>query len=448
VYLLVANGFPPTAYGGVEVYVSDLSRALAGEGTSLAVVCAEHRGDVDDGKVLVDRVGDVPVYRIVNDFKSGAGFQGTYLDHRIEGRFHGLLATLQPDVVHFNHLIALSVGLPEIVRGAGVPSVFTLHDFWPLCQRVNLLDWRRQRCPGPRQGGDCHRCLARGTLPQRLRTAAISAARSIVPFRVRSALRDVLARGGGAVPDLYPSPELLEERYHLFRQAVLMAYRVLAPSQFVKDTYVRNGYPEDRIEVLPLGLDPPSATYQPPSRQRGDLRFGYVGSLLPIKGVDVLVKAFRSVRGHGISLDLYGRTDIVPPYTRYLRLLSLVDRRVRLRGPFRPEDKDAIYSQIDVLVVPSLAHETFSFVAREALLRGKPVVASAVGALAEAIVPGVNGWHVTPGSVTELSRVLSDVVHRPLALAELRCVEPKGSITVRDHVARMQTIYTTATGRV
>jgi len=444
VYLLVANGFPPTAYGGVEVYVSDLARALSQEGCEVAVVCAERRSDVPDGGVIRDRFEDIPVFRIVNDFKNRISFSMTYLDAGIEACFAQLLGEVQPSVVHFNHVITLSAGLPKVVDQLGIPSVYTLHDFWPLCQRVNLLDWRDRRCPGPRQGGDCHRCLARGTVLQQLRTVMISAMRSLVPHRLRVILRDLLSRQGAAVPDLYPSPEVLEDRYEAFRSAVLTAQRVLAPSQFVKNTYVRNGYPEDKIEVLPLGLDRVRVPVQRGIMEKGQLRIGYVGSMLPIKGVDILIKAFRRVREPSVSLDLYGRLDIIPSYSRQLRLLALLDRRVRFRGSFRPEDKDRIYNQIDVLVVPSLAQETFSFVAREALIRGIPVLASSVGALSEVVEPGVNGWLVAPGNVSELANVLRDVVQRRGVTDGTALVAPDGVLSVHEHMARIASIYDAA----
>jgi len=447
VILFVANGYPPTAYGGVEVYVSSVANLYARRGVPSTVICAERRSDSPDGQVIRDCVEGVSVLRVVNDFKRHMTFSSTYRNAEVEKLYSELLAEIGPTVVHFNHVIALSSALPRVTAQAGIPSVYTLHDFWPLCQRINLLDWRGRRCPGPLQGGDCHKCLARGTVPQQARTLLITALRSMLPFRVRAVLRDLVSSGRGAVPDLYPSPSALQERYEAFREAVLTAGRVLAPSQFVKDTFVRNGYPEDRIEVLPLGLDVEASSLCAHTKQHhgGTLRIAYVGSMVRIKGVHVLLRAFlQTKRARNLSLDLYGRLDVAPSYARYLRILAAPDARIRFRGPFVPEQRQRIYDGIDVLVVPSLAQETFSFVAREALLRGKAVIASSVGALPEVIRPGINGWLVAPGSVKELAEVLMQIADRPSVVGEMSGAVTTPTMSVREHVMRLDAIYSDA----
>ncbi len=445
--LFVANGYPPTAYGGVEVYVSSVANLCSRLGMHPTVICAERRSDSPDGQVIRDCVDGVPVLRVVNDFKRHMTFSSTYRNPEVERLYGELLAEVGPAVVHFNHVIALSSALPRVTARAGIPSIYTLHDFWPLCQRINLLDWRGRRCPGPLQGGDCHKCLARGTVLQQARTLLITALRSLLPFRVRAALRDLLWSGPGAVPDVYPSVQALQERYQAFREAVLTASRVLAPSQFVKDMYVRNGYPEGKFEVLPLGLDAEALGPCTDTKQHHSdtLRIAYVGSMVRIKGVHVLLRAFlQTARARNLSLDLYGRLDVAPSYARYLRLLAAPDVRIRFRGPFAPEQRQRIYDGIDVLVVPSLAQETFSFVAREALQRGKAVIASSVGALSEVIRPGINGWLVTPGSVKELADVLKRIADRPSAVREVSGASTTPTMSVREHVMRLGAIYSDA----
>jgi glycosyltransferase involved in cell wall biosynthesis len=426
--LIVANGYPPTAYGGVEVYAADVGQALATTDQEVAVLCREHRHDLPDGSLTEDLVSGVPVYRLVNDFKQITSFKDTYLNSVVEDRFLEVVQRISPDLIHFNHLIALSGRLPLLAANAGIPSIYTLHDFWLLCPRVNLSDWRGTRCAGPLQGGECRKCITHGTPIQRMRTHVITSLRTAIPYRVRVFLRGVMAHDGMTLPVLSPSPQDLIERYQLLRSAVLSADRILVPSQFVKDTYAENGYPAERIEVLPLGLG--SAQKSGRTVRSQHLRIGYVGPILSLKGVDVLIRAFRRVRSPGAQLKLFGRLDIAPSYTRRVRLLAALDRRIHFMGGFQPEERDRIYSEVDLLVLPSLAQETFSLVAREALLRGIPVVASRVGALKELIHAGINGWLVEPGSVKDLTRVLRSIVDGPVAM-----------LSVEDHLRRLGAIY-------
>ena len=61
-------------------------------------------------------------------------------------------------------------------------------------------------------------------------------------------------------------------------------------------------------------------------------------------------------------------------------------------------------------VVPSVWPEPFGLVAAEAMAAGKPVVASAVGGLAELVQDGITGIHVPPGDVTALRHALERIV--------------------------------------
>ncbi len=62
-----------------------------------------------------------------------------------------------------------------------------------------------------------------------------------------------------------------------------------------------------------------------------------------------------------------------------------------------------------VVLVPSDLPEPFGLVAAEALVRGRPVVASRAGGLADIVQDGVNGWTFPPGDADALGQVLSEL---------------------------------------
>jgi glycosyltransferase involved in cell wall biosynthesis len=243
------------------------------------------------------------------------------------------------------------------------------------------------------------------------------------------------------LPDMIATPEVLDQRYELFRQVLQGAQRMVVPSEFVKQMFVNNGYRGENIEVLPLGMAETTEHARTAVRTGKPLRFGFVGAVLPLKGAEVLARAFMATSRSDIRLTYHGREDILPTFSRSLRQLAAPDRRISFAGPFQPGAKDKVYEEIDVLVIPSTAHESFSLVAREALLRGIPVVASSAGALPEVIYDGVNGFLVAPGDVDGLSATINRLADRPELLSELQLPGPAPILSVDQHVERLLAIY-------
>jgi hypothetical protein len=69
-------------------------------------------------------------------------------DNRLFARaFDRLLAEVEPDVVHF--LARLSAWLIEPCVERGIPTVFTVTDFWPVCPDSQLRLSGNELCPGP-----------------------------------------------------------------------------------------------------------------------------------------------------------------------------------------------------------------------------------------------------------------------------------------------------------
>ena len=141
--------------------------------------------------------------------------------------------------------------------------------------------------------------------------------------------------------------------------------------------------------------------------------------------------------GHAI----YGRDDVEPHYSKYVHELAQKDHRIQFMGSFQREKKQEVYQQIDVLVIPSITNETFSFVAREALESGIPVVASALGALTEIIQPEKNGFLFPSGNIVELSKILLKIAQNPMLLSELDCPGDIEIFSVDEHVAQLEKIY-------
>lgn len=151
----------------------------------------------------------------------------------------------------------------------------------------------------------------------------------------------------------------------------------------------------DGVHIATPGVDPAPAA----RGTNGAGRLLCVGSITPTKGQDLLVDALAAVT------DLPWTCDLVGPLRRDPAHVELVRRsignhglgdRVRITGPLAGAALDAVFDAADLLVLPSRV-EAYGMVLTEALARGTPVLATAVGGVPETV--GDAGLVVAPSGL-------------------------------------------------
>ena len=118
-----------------------------------------------------------------------------------------------------------------------------------------------------------------------------------------------------------------------------------------------------------------------------------LGRLCPEKGIHLAIEAAQQA---GIPLAIAGEAYPYAAHLDYLRdeVRPRLDRARRLVGPVSGVRKRRLLGSATCLLVPSLAAETSSLVAREALAAGTPVIAFPAGALPETVDHGRTGFLV------------------------------------------------------
>ncbi|HWQ84554.1 MAG TPA: glycosyltransferase, partial [Anaerolineales bacterium] len=107
-----------------------------------------------------------------------------------------------------------------------------------------------------------------------------------------------------------------------------------------------------------------------------------------------------------------------------------------------------VYASFDILVVPSRAPETFSLVTREALARGKPVIAARIGAFPEIIQDGVNGFLFPPGDVQALAGLMTGFTNDRTLINQLSIPGPAQTLETTEHGEQIQMIYRQISGNL
>ena len=413
--LLVSHKFPPHALGGVEVYTHNLAQALQARQHQVAVF---FRHDEPQAAPFAfdDREEDGLLIRQVSCRPKGlaasvAGeFFGTFLNRSIEASFTRFVRLFRPDLIHVQHVMALSARLLPLAAQTGIPVVLTLHDYWFLCANAQLIWPDAQICQGKAGGMNCVRCAAAARFPSPL---------------IRW-LRPALA-------------PLFLFRDRIVYDAARQAHWFISPSRFLLDRYLEAGFPTDRASYLECGICTDriqSVAWEP---RQGPLRITFLGSLGWQKGAHVLAQAFAGLPEGAARLRLWGDPTVFPDYAQRVQDL-LPPTGAEMMGRIPNEQVGHVLADSDVVVVPSLWYENSPVVIQEARAAGVPVVASGHGALAEKVRDGVDGLHFPPGDVDGLRRVLQRLLDEPDLLARLR--EEMAQATDMDtHVTHLEEIY-------
>lgn len=136
-------------------------------------------------------------------------------------------------------------------------------------------------------------------------------------------------------------------------------------SEVTRDTYRKYIVPKAE-KIIPITHNGINDHRRKKSFEDNCLKIGFVGSAAPYKGLSRLIMALKQLnRNDKWRLDVWGDTigqdESLPIY---------------YRGKFTHSAIETVYTTMDIMVVPSLCHETFSLVTLEALSYGVPVLVS------------------------------------------------------------------------
>jgi glycosyltransferase involved in cell wall biosynthesis len=434
--LQVSHGLPPKEMAGVELYTFYLSKALVHQKHQVHVFCREEDPAKEEFSSREEEMDGLRVTRVVNNLTRINGPRIYYENHFFDQIFLKTLEQEKPDLVHFQHFIALSAHLVRAAKEEGYPVVMTLHDFFTLCHRIHLLKEDNRLCRGPLYGLECVSCLDMEPMPRDLRTRCFLKGKDLLPFPFIKWTKRFF------IPPKYIGTEGYEvfHRYRYMYELFKIPEVLLTPSVFVRDQLLRY-YPSFRskTKVFPLGIFPIEGQRRSVPGN-GRIRFCYFGNILPLKGVHLLIDAFKTLPTGKAHLTIYGSRN---PWTEtyYDRLKESSNGfSIDFRGFFRRESLADALSDQDVVILPSLCHESFSFVIREANDMGLPVIASKMGAIPETVKEGANGYLFKPGNRDDLKRCMLRFIEQPALAEEMSSRMPKVK-TMVEHAAELRNLY-------
>lgn len=340
-----------TPQGGVQQYILGVARLLSEHGHSNAVLYTEQTA-------LTMRDGAWPAYHV----QVGAD---------VAAQVQRVLDAERPDVAYIHH-----VSSPPLIQHLAdrLPAIAYVHGFSAVCPGLGKY-FRR---------GDtvCDRAFGWGCAPMHYLRRCSAARR---PSTLARLMRDTAA----------------------LRQALLRLPRFLVGSRYMAGLLAQNGFPAEKITVLPPHFLPDGSelAYTPPAEPASIL---FAGRLEIEKGVPYLLRALAELPGD-VRLVAAGDGTQRGRYESLARQLRVAER-VEFLGWQGANDMEELYGRCGLVIIPSICPESFGKSGVEALTAGRPVVAFNVGGISDWLRDGVNGFLVTPKDVREMARRIEQLV--------------------------------------
>lgn len=380
--LHLCHNHPALHPGGTEIFARDLHRQLAASDnvSSLFIGCVDKNHRAQRPGTVFQGIG-----RQRDEMLMWTGhFEGFYLSqidlHGIVPELSDLLREVKPDVVHFHHILLMGVEMLFLVRRV-LPKakiLLSLHDYYSICAHDGqMVTTGERRLCNAATPDACHRCF----------------------------------------PHLEGEQFVLRERHLKTHFSVVDQF--LAPSEFLRRRYIAWGLAPERIAVL-RNARPLAEVAPHRSLKRGEKRnrFAYFGNLSPNKGILLLLEAARlgNERSPGsFRIDIFGGAPFQSDaFKEELKAaLAAAGGVAAWHGAYQPDEMPRLMQDADWVVTPSQWWENAPLVIDEAFSHRRPVIASDIGGMAEAVSHNRDGLTFRAGDALALADTLERAMTEP-----------------------------------
>ncbi|SDX31460.1 glycosyltransferase [Paenibacillus sp. PDC88] len=432
-------GLPPYRTGGLTKYATDLMLKQKEEHNVSLLYPAEY--SILGKKTRIKQESTyqgIKVFKMVNPLPvallGGVGSPEKFMMHSKDNNFNLFLSNERPDVIHFHTLMGLPPDFIEEAKRKGIKTIFTTHDYYGICPRVNLLNHKNEICSDFNEGFSCVKCnFGRSYSIKQIVIMQSSAYRRFKENKlmklIRKRKKESTAKKNSEVSSGLSTNSNYSSNYSQLndssekkRQGVLYAelrsfYKNMLHkidtihfnSVVSKEVYsqhsistgevinITHGDIRDQRRIIPL--------------DRAKVNLAFLGPMENYKGFGLLVSTLQSLAQRGVvNWHLHSHGD-------NKQFQEIYDSNFfSFHGKYEHSELKSIFSNINLLIVPSLWKETYGFIGLEALSFGIPVLVTNNVGFKDQLINGQNGFIV---EVSELEKVLQSILENPIVLTEM-----------------------------
>lgn len=174
-----------------------------------------------------------------------------------------------------------------------------------------------------------------------------------------------------------------------------------------------------RSQVIYHGIEDTGSAFRPDATTDSSrICFAYVGRFVSEKGIPLLLEAAKLLSKEGLALDLF----LIGDGPDRDQLQAQIEKNglasfTKITGFLQAEPLNKLLEKVHVVVMPSLSEETAGLAAIEQMMRGRVVIASSIGGLAEVVADA--GLLFPPRDISALAACMRSLIDKPELITEL-----------------------------
>lgn len=363
-------GLPPYRRGGLPTYSTDLSIELSKNNdvyllypgkmplkpkTKLGFAFKKSKYPFE----VIEMKNPLPV-----SLGLGIDQSAPYMNARKKDDILTFLKKLSPDVIHIHTLMGLPIEFLEATHQLNIKTIYTTHDFYGLCPKM-LQSNPRELLATRTCSFDCMLCKQGPSLKK----IQIMQSHAYMYFKNTRLIKQLRQKQKGKIADSSidiqsekVSSEEINRRYKL-RLYYMQMFELIDEFHFnssVSRDYLKKYFPNAKGKVINIthkGIERNKLTKK---FNKNIVNLGYIGPYDKKKGFFELIGVLREIRKENINFEFHAYGDI-------LQNNIFNETWAHNHGIVESNRMKKVYQNIDILVVPSLWHETFGFSVLEAL---------------------------------------------------------------------------------
>lgn len=402
-------GFPPYRTGGLTKFCMDLMKEQVNEGHEVSLLWPGEIKQLNKGIKIKERpmVDGIRNLEIINplpvSLDEGIKDCSAFMEEGNIDVYRKFLSHLRPDVIHIHTFMGLHKSLLEAAKSMDIRLVFTTHDYFPICPKVNMFR-HGGICKSIESCADCGACNSTalsltkiGILQSRF-YRIIKDAQFIKTIRKKHRRRFLDDKGEID----YKQFVGIADNYKQLRQHYISMLNLIdiihCNSNVAKKVYQQYLSIKDSIiRVISITHGDINDNRKRKEFSDREMKIRYLGPGGGAKGFTLLKESLDKlwIERQDFRLDIHFIPDNPSDY-------MITHERYNYSA------LEQIFNETDVLVSPSLWYETFGYTVLEALSYGVPVIVSSTVGAKDIITKGA-GIIIDDINLTKLYNTISSL---------------------------------------